>query len=203
MTAPDSLAEVPADVLDELRARYGEPQRAYHSWAHIEALMRWFGEVRPQLHDPEAVLYAVLFHDAVYDPARSDNEPASATLLRERMTGRLPPETLERAAVLIEATQRHAVPAGLSAEAASDAALFLDMDLSILGAPQPVFDRYEADVRTEYAHVPEPLFRAGRARILTGFLERERLYVSAWGRERFEAGARANVRRSITQLQAG
>ena len=44
----------------------------------------------------------------------------------------------------------------------ADAALVVDIDLAILAAPAPVYARYEADVRAEYAWVPEPLFRAGR-----------------------------------------
>lgn len=198
----DLLVAVPPDVLDELRARYGEPQRAYHTWAHLEALLSWYAEVRPALNDAQAVLYAVLFHDAVYDPTRGDNEALSAVLLRDRMAGRLPTDTLEQAAGLIGATHRHLLPEGLSAEAAGDAALFLDMDLSILGAPEAVFDAYEVNVRTEYAHVPEAAFRAGRAAILSAFLGRERLYFSDWGHARFEAAARANLSRSIAALSA-
>lgn len=200
MDRDDPLAAVPTDLLAELRARHSEPQRAYHSWTHIEALLRSLEEVRPRLHDPEAALYAVLFHDAVYDPTRSDNEARSAELLVDRMSARLAPATLARAVRLVEATHKHLVPDGLSPEEAADAALFLDMDLSILGAPEPVFDRYEQDIRREYAHVPDDAFRAGRAAVLRRFAERERLYFSDWGRNRFEATARANIARSLAAL---
>ena len=55
-------------------------------------------------------------------------------------------------------------------------------------------------MREEYAFVPEPIFRAGRRRILQGFLERPVLYFSDWGRDRFEVAARANLTRSIAAL---
>jgi predicted metal-dependent HD superfamily phosphohydrolase len=193
---------VPDDVVAELKARHGEAGRAYHNWAHVEALLRWFAEVESELHDPEAVKLAVFFHDAVYEPTRGDNEAESAALLRSRMAGRVAPETLARAVRLVEATHKHLVPEGLSEADASDAAVFLDMDLSILGAPEPVFDRYERDIRTEYVHVPEDAFRQGRAAVLRRFAERERLYFSTWGRDRFEAAARANIARSIAKLGA-
>jgi predicted metal-dependent HD superfamily phosphohydrolase len=80
-------------------------------------------------------------------------------------------------------------------------ARFLDMDLSILGATAADFDAYEAGVRHEYREIPEALFRAGRAAILEGFLARERLYFSDWGRARFEAAARDNLKRSIARLR--
>ena len=79
--------------------------------------------------------------------------------------------------------------------------IFLDMDLSILGASAEAFDAYEAGVRHEYRDVPEAAFRSGRAAILEGFLARDRLYLSDWGWARFEARARENLRRSIQNLR--
>jgi predicted metal-dependent HD superfamily phosphohydrolase len=79
--------------------------------------------------------------------------------------------------------------------------MFLDMDLSILGAPQADFDAYEAGVRHEYREVPDTAFRAGRATILEGFLARDTLYFSDWGRARFEAAARENLKRSVAALR--
>ena len=61
-------------ILAGLKARHGEPQRHYHSWAHIEALMAWLAQVRAQLHDPQAVELAILYHDAVYEPRSKENE---------------------------------------------------------------------------------------------------------------------------------
>lgn len=49
-------------------------------------------------------------------------------------------------------------------------ALFLDMDLSILGADEAEFDEYEANVRREYNWVDEEGWRVGRARVLKGLL---------------------------------
>lgn len=194
------MVPVPPALLDDLRERHGEPGRHYHDWAHIEALLRWFEEVEPRLTCPDAVRWAILFHDAVYDPTRPDNEERSAALLKDKAAELLDPATLARAARMVRATAGHAIPEGLPADEASDMAMFLDMDLSILGAPAAVFDRYEEGVRAEYAHVPEPAFRPGRRRILDGFLARPMLFLSPWGRERFEAAARANLARSVAKL---
>jgi len=195
-----TLDAVPPAVLADLRRRHAEPGRAYHGWRHIEALLALRGEVADRLADPAAVFWAILFHDAVYDARASDNEEASARLLEAADLPALDPATRARAARLIRMTAAHRLPDDLPAEEAADAALFLDMDLSILGAPAGAFDAYEAGVRAEYVHVPEPAFRAGRAAILRRFLEREHLYLSSWGRGRFEAAARANVARSLARL---
>ena len=190
----------PEDVLADLRNRYAEPQRRYHTWAHIEALLGWFALRRDHLHDPAAVELAILFHDAVDDPARSDNEAQSARLLADADLPDVTDDTRLRAIRMIEATAAHGLAENLDENDRSDMAEFLDMDLSILGAAPAVFDGYERAIRDEYAFVPEALFRAARRGILERFLERPTLYFSDWGHERFEARARSNIAASIAAL---
>ena len=109
-------------------------------------------------------------------------------------------DDLAFAAEIIRATAKHEVPDGLSDEDEHDLALFLDMDLSILGAPAPVFDAYEAKVRKEYHFVPEEVFRAGRTRILESFVQRSDIYFTGEGRARWGKQARANLKRSLRAL---
>lgn len=198
MTAGVGIA--PEGVLADLRNRYAEPQRRYHTWAHIEALLGWFALRRDHLHDPVAVELAILFHDAVYDPARSDNEAQSARLLEDADLPDVTDDTRLRAIRMIEATAAHGLADNLDEKDRTDMAEFLDMDLSILGAAPAVFEGYERAIRDEYAFVPEALFRAARRGILERFLERPTLYFSDWGRDRFEARARSNVAASIAAL---
>ena len=195
-----TVGMAPEDVLADLRNRYAEPQRRYHTWAHIEALLGWFALRRDHLHDPAAVQLAILFHDAVYDPARSDNEAQSAQLLRDADLPDVSDDARLRAVRMIEATAAHGLADNLDENDRSDMAEFLDMDLSILGAAPAVFDGYERAIRDEYAFVPEALFRAARRGILERFLERPTLYFSDWGHERFEARARSNIAASIAAL---
>lgn len=198
-----TLSDVPPALLADLRARHAEPQRGYHGWTHIEALLRLREELAGRLADPEAVFWAILFHDAVYDPRAADNEERSAQLLEGAAIAGLDDARRTRAARLVRMTAAHAIPNDLPADEAADAALFLDMDLSILGVSDTAFDAYEAGVRHEYAHVPEEAFRSGRAAILRRFLGRDRIYLSDWGRERFEMAARGNMARSLGVLEAG
>ena len=188
-------------LLDEIRSLHSEPDRGYHGWSHPVALLALHTQVERLLHDPEAVRCAILLHDAIYEPRRADNESRSVALAAQMLKGLVPDTTLDRTVRLIEATARHAIPAGLADDEAADMAMFLDMDLSILGAPQAVFDAYEAGVRHEYREVPDAAFRAGRATILEGFIARDTLYLSDWGRTQFEAGARENLKRSVAALR--
>lgn len=184
-----------------LRELHSGPDRGYHAWSHPVALLDLFETVRDRLNDPLAVYCAIVLHDAIYEPRARDNEARSAALAARLLDGVVPPRTLARTIRLIEATARHAIPDDLPPDEAADMAMFLDMDLSILAASPEAFDAYEAGVRHEYREVPEAAFRAGRAAILEGFLAREALYLSPWGREAFEARARVNLARSIATLR--
>lgn len=57
-------------------------------------------------------------------------------------------------------------------------------------------------MRREYAHVPEEQFRAGRAEILRGLLEKDTLFHDPRAVTLWEARARENLEREITQLIA-
>ena len=180
-----------------LRARYAETGRAYHGQRHIDILLGLFGEIRDRLVAPHAVEAAIWYHDAVYVPMSADNEIESAALLRADLAGLADPRLIETAAALILATRTHAVAPGLPPEVAADCAWFLDMDLSILGADAATFAWYDAAIRVEYAAVPEEVWRERRPRVLGTFLARERLYLTDHFHARYDAPARANLRRAI------
>ncbi|MFZ4607403.1 MAG: phosphohydrolase [Caulobacter sp.] len=188
-------------LLEQIRNLHAGPDRGYHGWSHPLTLLGLYERVEAQLNDPLAVYCAILLHDSVYEPRASDNEARSAVLAKELLAGVVPVDTLERTIALIMATAKHAIPDGLPAKDVADMAVFLDMDLAILAASVEAFDAYEDGVRHEYREVPEDLFRAGRASILQGFLARDVLYMSPWGREAFEDAARANLTRSIANLR--
>ena len=197
----ERLSRVPGVVLDDLKRRYAEPQRHYHAWAHICALLGWFDQRSAVLHDPDAVFLAILFHDSIYDPKAKNNEAESAKLLAETTMPGWEPVTIARAIVLTEATAAHRIHDDMSPEEKRDAAEFLDMDLSILGASQTAFDAYDRAIRKEYRHVPWPLYGLARQKILAGFLKREHLYFSDWGRASFEGRARENLGRKLGTRQ--
>ena len=186
-------------VRDELIARYGEPHRRYHTMTHIEDCLAQVAASTDMDDDQRALMDAAIwFHDAIYDATRSDNEAESAKLAAERLSA-----AGAEQALIDEVVRLILLTAGHSVEA-DDAigARLVSIDLSILGAEPDRYDAYAAAIRFEYVHVPEPLYRAGRAAILGRFLEGDRLFADpVWG-ERFEAQARANLTREIAALTA-
>jgi len=192
------LAVIPGDqeYVSELGQRYAEPHRRYHGVAHIDALARVFGELAggPGWRQPAEVALAILFHDAVYDPARADNEACSAALAQARLGGRADIE-LERVTALIEATAAHGAA---DTHADPDLGQFLDADVAILGAPADAYDRYAQGVFQEYApSVSEALYRVGRQAFLRSQLARPAIFHTQWFAERYEAQARENLTREL------
>lgn len=187
-------ARVGAALFDELVARYAEPGRHYHTLSHVEACLAGLDRHRRRAERPAEVELALWLHDAVYDVRRGDNEERSAALARARLGALgVPAPARDRVARTVEATKDHAALAG-------DSALVIDLDLTILAAPPEGFDRFERQVRAEYAHVPETLFRAGRLRVLEGFLARPAIFAVPELRGALEACARANLERRVRAL---
>jgi predicted metal-dependent HD superfamily phosphohydrolase len=192
-----------AQIHARLKPRYDEKQRHYHAWPHIESLLEWFVEVHGSLNEPDAVHFAILYHDAIYDPRASDNEAKSAALFRSEWGGSLAPAMLSAVDTMIMATTAHELEplkASETAELINDCSYFLDMDLAILGAPHDDFERYNSDIRKEYSHVPDVAFRIGRTNVLKRILERPRLYFTDYFFDRLEASARNNLTRAIKAL---
>ncbi|TGQ31859.1 MULTISPECIES: hypothetical protein [unclassified Mesorhizobium] len=184
----------------ELSALYQAKDRHYHNLAHIEVMLALAGDYRASLHDPEAVEAAIWFHDAIYDSRAKDNEVRSAALAEEKLDGRTDAERLGRIAAMIVATATHELPHLGDEHFMRDTALFLDIDLSILGAAPDAFDAYEQAIRREYGWVEEPMWRAGRSAVLKDFLARRHIFHTEEFRQRFEPQARQNIARSIEAL---
>ncbi|RWP19191.1 MAG: hypothetical protein EOR00_08740 [Mesorhizobium sp.] len=186
----------------ELSALYEAEGRHYHNLGHIEAMLALANDYKASLHDPTAVEAAIWFHDAIYDSRAKDNEARSAVLAEKKLAGRTDVQRLGRITAMISATATHELPQFDDENAARDAALFLDMDLAILGAPPDAFDAYEQAVRREYGWVEEPNWRAGRSAVLKSFLARPHIFHTEEFRQRFEAQARQNMARSLEALGA-
>ena len=184
-----------AVIYTVLDAAYREPARVYHTIEHVADCLARLDEFREPEAERDAVEAAIWFHDAVYDPRSSENESRSAEWAARALgEAGVTANLVQRISALILLT-RHLAPASDSA-----GRLLCDIDLSILGRETAEFDRFERAIRAEYAWVPEPLYRTGRARILHGFLQRQPLYQTVPFRLRYEEAARRNLARALARL---
>ena len=198
------LSCLPIGLLAAAEAAYAFPARAYHHFGHVRDVLARADEVAagPGWRQPDEVRLAILYHDAVYEAGRRDNEARSALLAREHLARWPTGVDAERVAALVELTARHGRlgPDDLAGDA--DAANFLDCDMAILGAPPPEFDAYDRGIAAEYrGHIPGWLFAMQRRRFLKGLLASPRIFLGDFFHGRLDAAARRNLRRAVTRKQ--
>jgi predicted metal-dependent HD superfamily phosphohydrolase len=187
-----------AAVLDETVRAYREAHRHYHTLDHIAALLALLEQHGADAADRDTLVLAILFHDVVYDPARPDNEEASAAWAAAQLASLGFPETQRAEVARYILATRH--DRAVEAAGEPDLALLLDLDLSILAAPSGDYRAYAEAVRREYAFVLDRLYRPGRRRVLEGFLQREPLYRTERLHAAWEQPARANLAAEIATL---
>lgn len=196
---------LPGPQAQALRAAYATPPRAYHNLAHVAEVLRHYADVAagPGWARPVEAWLAVLYHDAIYEARRRDNELRSARLAVEHIQRWISGAgvDMDRVAWLIELTARHGqhLPEDFGRGAdADDVRHFLDCDMAILGASPDAFEAYNAAIAAEYrGHVPGWLFRINRTRFLKALLARPRIFLSDCFHERYDAAARVNLRRAL------
>ena len=190
-------AQIPAPsgatAFDELCHAYQEEHRHYHTLVHIEHML---GLVYDSGNAQPAALWATWYHDFIYRPGWSDNEARSAEHARQVLTRlQVAEPIIERCEHIILATRSHTF-------AGSDAELqgVLDADMAILGAPPQRYLEYCAEVRREFALIPEPAFRRGRRDFLEQVLAQSRIFATEWFWQRFEAQARDNLKNELARM---
>lgn len=178
-----------------LLAAYRQPHRHYHTPRHIADCLHQFDTLRHAADQPHAIELAIWFHDAIYDPYRSDNEQASADwAMRFMRENGLPTALQGRVEALILATRHDAIATD------HDTAILIDIDLSILGSAADTYDIYRQAVRREYRWVPGPLFRRSRRAVLESFLRRDRIFLTDPFHASHEARARDNIGNELARL---
>lgn len=184
--------------LEVLTRQYSADGRHYHNLHHVAEMLRLLEEFEASGVDYDAVRFAVWFHDAVYDTRGKTNEEESASLAARALDELgVPHERTGAVRRLILATKRHEAEEGVP-----DVGLFLDADLSILGAHAETYLAYSEAIRREYSWVPDDAYREGRLKVLTNFLGRASLYYIEQLAERFETRARRNLSEEIRTLSS-
>lgn len=179
----------PSPYADNLLARWAEPQRRYHTTAHLAAVLDHVDTLAGHAADADAVRLAAWFHDAVYRPDRSENEERSAVLAERALPeAGVPDAVTAEVARLVRLTVSHD-----PADGDTNGEALCDADLAILAAPPKEYAEYAARVREEYGFVPDEAFREGRAAVLRQLLGLPRLFRTPYGAAEWEARARHNL----------
>lgn len=207
---PDSS---PISNLDNMwlaiKEKYGESQRFYHTLRHIFQLMQHFDTNKDHFSSTDnqtVVLWAIFFHDIIYDPSSKTNEDESAVFFRDTCSSFLPTAIISKVFEYIIATKHHKQSAETTSD--PDLKLFLDMDLSILAADAGDYEKYAQNIRQEYICYDNEAYKQGRSKVLETFLganqERENwIFASEHFRLLWETKAKENLQFEFNKLQSG
>jgi predicted metal-dependent HD superfamily phosphohydrolase len=180
-----------------LVAAWSEPHRRYHDLAHLAAVLGLVGQLSDAAGDPAAVRLAAWYHDAVYDPTRSDNEQVSAQRARAGLRGLVPDERIHAVERLVLLTAGHDPPPG-----DADGAVLCDADLAVLASPPDAYASYASAVRAEYGHLSDEVFTAGRTAVLEQLLALPALYRLPAVAAEWTPRAQANMTAELALLRS-
>ena len=189
--APDSSTAIHQRLVDA----YNEPQRHYHTLAHIDHCLAIFDQCKSLATNPDALEIAVWFHDVIFEPGKRDNEARSAELYQELSAGVHDNEFRNLVGRLIMATLHD----GNSLDD-SDAGYMVDIDLSSFGLPWEDFLRDSQHLREENAQLSDAEYYRKQGDFQSCLLARPRFYVTDLFYQRYEQQARSNLTRYFEQL---
>ncbi len=179
----------------EIEENYSGKSRHYHNLKHLEAMLTDLSEVRFKDMDDDPMLFALFYHDIIYNPRSSDNEERSAKLASDRLRQlNVPDNKIQKAAQMIIATKTHKSSNDLHTS------LLIDADLAVLGKNPEQYDEYSKSVRKEFSIYPDFIYNPGRRKVLQHFLEMERIYKTSHFHNKYEVQARENLKNEILKL---
>jgi predicted metal-dependent HD superfamily phosphohydrolase len=178
-----------------LISRWAQQHRRYHDLDHLQAVLRHVDDLAGHATDADAVRLAAWYHDAVYQGS-DDDEEASAQLAADELSALgLSDAVVAEVVRLVRLTATHD-------PAADDrnGVVLCDADLAVLASPPHGYAGYVAAIRAEHPGVDDEAFRTGRTKLLQSLSERPALFGTPYGREHWEAPARANLERELARL---
>ena len=176
-----------------LLACWAEPHRRYHDLEHLRGVLAYVDELASYAADADAVRLAAWYHDAVYAGRPDDEEQSARKAEADLASLGVRADLVAEVARLVRMTVEHDPAAG-----DRNGEVLCDADLAVLAAAPAQYRHNSAAIRAEYAHVPEDVFRAGRAHIIEALLAGPALYRTPIARKRWEQAARANL---VAELQ--
>ncbi|MEO6173198.1 MAG: hypothetical protein ABIP02_08780 [Arenimonas sp.] len=187
---------LPAAMWAEIEAAYQTPPRAYHNIQHVHEVTAHYENVATTMgwQNPREVYLAVLYHDAIYQAGRKDNETRSSDLALAAVEKYLSDESIDTSKLknLIELTARHGHLQSDNLD--QETKHFLDCDMAILGSDHEQFIAYDKAIANEYrGKLPGWMFQFLRRKFLKGLLDSPRIYLSEIFHQSHEANARANI----------
>lgn len=192
----DGATDDSTAIHQQLVKGYGEPQRHYHTLAHIAHCLTQFDHCKSLARNPDALEIAVWFHDVIFEPGRHDNEALSARLYQDLSAGNHDNEMRQLIDRLIMATLHDGSSLG-----DADASYMVDIDLSSFGLDWDAFLLDSQNLREENPHLSDTDYYRKLQKFHSSLLARPRFFLSDFFYQRYEQQARDNVSRYLEQVR--
>ena len=191
----EGAADASAAIHQRLVNGYNEPQRHYHTLAHIDHCLSMFEQCKSLATNPDALEIAVWFHDVIFEPGKPDNEALSAKLYEELSAGVHADEFRALVGRLIMATLHNQ-----RSPDDNDTGYMVDIDLSSFGLPWEEFLRDSRRLREESAELSDADYYQKQGAFRSCLLARPRFYQTDFFRQRYEQQSRDNLAKYFDQL---
>jgi len=148
----------------EIKEKYSEPHRYYHTFTHIEFLIKkineFFGKGLIIKEERDILILTALFHDIIYNPQKTDNELQSVNFLKSKMFTKMTPE-IQKVCDIILATKSH----NKTGDKLTDMFCGLDMWYLTNGTFIEIFED-ERKIFKEYQFVDYDTYKMERCKFL-------------------------------------
>lgn len=182
---------------EDIEKHYTQKNRAYHNLKHLSNMFKEAKKWEAHIEDLEVLHFTIWFHDIIYNSLKKDNELKSAQFAKRILDQTFLDKTrIEKCYQQILLTINHQPPSSASL----DDRFLIDFDLEILSKDWKSYKDYSQQVRKEYWMYPYILYKNGRKKAMSHFLERENIYQTPFYQKEKEAQARENIEREIKEL---
>lgn len=155
----------PLSVFEDILVAYFQPHRHYHGFGHLIQGLEELEWSRVLCHNPNAVEFAIHYHDFIFDPKAKDNKEKSAEAARKVCSAAgLSDDFTSNVCNLILATKHDRKPETLNERVIND------INFKILGSNPEEYRKYRDGIRKEYASIKN--FNALRTAFLKSRLKK-------------------------------
>lgn len=184
------------NTFKDITDAYGSIHRYYHNMQHIEQLLFLYHQYADHIKHRDNLLFALFFHDIIYDVPGPDNEEQSAAAAVTYLHKiNYPTPNISVVQDFIIATKTH-----INTQYDTDLDYLLDFDLQVLGAAPEQYVQYSRQIRQEYSIYPDAIYNPGRKKVLEHFLEMPAIFRTNIFSELYETPARRNIQAEINTL---
>lgn len=181
---------------DKILSHYTSHARHYHNEFHILKMLNSAEYFRDFGVNFDQILFAVWFHDVIYNPLKTNNEEKSAKFASQILK-KIEYADAAMVSDMILRTKNHFYRAP---NESPELKVLLDLDLETMGSKPETYLINTSNIRKEYHIYPDSIFKKGRTHVLKQFLDSDSIYRTEIFKEKYENQAFINISEELKHL---